>query len=98
MTAPSDPYFWIAQSGHVAWGALGVLGARALFPRQPNAPILGAAAILGVAGIKEFGYDHAEWNETMRSSAIDFSFYLLGAAAAFVVLWAANPRGVKYAR
>lgn len=73
----------IAQETHVSLGALFVFAFKALF----NAPIIGAAVILITAIVKEFTFDIWVEKASYKDGLIDWSFYILGAIAAFCLLY-----------
>lgn len=90
--------FLISQSAHVAWGALGVLGAKALFPHTKRVAAMGAVAILAVAVVKEATIDRTYYNSTILDSTFDLMFYTLGVTLGFVGLdirERAQPLGVR---
>ena len=77
----------VAQASHVAIAAA-VVGLSSARFHTMLAKLVGAAVIVAFASIKEFWFDKRFEDAVTRGSDLeDFSYYVLGAVAALLILW-----------
>ncbi len=81
--------FFLAQAGHVLLAAVAVFGPIALTCER-RFGYYGTLAIIAYALPKEFIFDLIVERDSVRDGVIDLSFYLIGLAAVWLMLFLAH--------